>query len=436
MQKAYAFDLDGVVLDSLQALRDTYFQFMMLYGKKGSLEEFESLNGPSLPEIVSTLKELHDLKESHDVLQINYLSLLNKLYIESPLIDGIRECLLFLKRLNSPLALVTSSARQVVREILRKQDILSVFDEIITGDDVEKSKPEPHIYLKLIEKFPNYSWFAIEDSTNGVTAALNAGLNTILFDPSNRGTSQRVFCRVNSIRDLLNRFEELQLDCWVVDSCHDICVQVIDSPHRCFDQDTTGSINKIWKDAQKHNSLQDSTVLYYNEHKTVGHKCLIYAFWGPYRYFYAKLHDSSLRIPIFPLAVSGICVSTDKQVLIGKRKGTTEYSSRFELVPSGGLTNKHFAHNTVSFKQQLIDELEEETKLKWLGTSSVETLGLVFDLTHQVYDICCRISIISKTDLPSSTAEYGELEWVDLSDTRINSMIPTSRVLLRLFMRT
>jgi len=433
MQKAFAFDFDGVVLDSLLALQEAYFEFLILHGKNGSIEEFNALNGPSLPEIILALKKKYSLKESHEVLFQNYISLLNKRYINAPLIDGIRECLLFLKRLNSPIALVTSSVRQVVQEILHKQNMLSMFDCIITGEEVMKSKPEPDIYLKLTEKFPDYSWFAIEDSENGIKAALTAELKTIFFDPSDIGTGQKVFSRVNSMSSLLRRFEELQFDSCVVDSFRDIRVELVESPVQHLSQEIIFAINKIWKDAQHHRTLHDGMVLYYVAHKTVGHECLISAFWAPYRYFYAKRSDPSLRIPIFPLAVSGICLNDDKQVLLGKRKGVSEYQDCFEFVPSGGLSNKNSAHNSVDYEQQLVDEFEEETKLDKFSISSIKTLGLVFDLDHNVFDICCLMVVISSAETLSSTSEYEELEWVDLNDTRINLAIPTSKVLLSLF---
>jgi len=34
---------------------------------------------------------------------------------------------------------------------------------------------------------------------------------------------------------------------------------------------------------------------------------IVNAFWGPYRYFYSRLQDPSLRIDFVPLSVSGIC---------------------------------------------------------------------------------------------------------------------------------
>ncbi len=433
MQKAFALDFDGVVLDSLTALQETYFEFLMLHGKNGSIEEFNALNGPSLSEIVSTLRESHDLGQSHESLFHKYIALLDKHYVNAPLIDGILECLLFLKRMDFHIALVTSSVRHVVEDILRRKNILSIFDYIITGEEVKKSKPEPDIYLMLIEKFPHYSWFAIEDSENGVKSALTAGLRTILFDPKNIGTAQKVFSRVSSMPRLLRRLEELQFDCCVVDSFSDMRVELTNASLLQLSEETTLAIDKIWHNAQQQRSLHDGTVLYYLSHQTIGRECLISAFWGPYRYFYAKRSDPTLSIPIFPLAVSGICLNDDGQVLLGKRNGVTEYQDCFEFVPSGGLSNTYSAPNSVLYEQQLIEEFEEETTLAKVNIASIKTLGLVFDLDCKVFDICCLMFIAGSPDLPSNTSEYKGLEWVALNDTKIDMAIPTSRALFSLF---
>lgn len=433
MKKAFAFDFDGVVLDSLAALQETYFEFLMLHGRNGSIEEFNALNGPSLSEIVSILRDSHDLGQTHEFLLQKYIALLDKHYVNAPLIDGILECLFFLKRMDFHIALVTSSVRHVVEDILRRRNILSIFDYVITGEEVKKSKPEPDIYLMLIEKFPQYSWFAIEDSENGVRSALTAGLRTIFFDPKNIGTPQKVFSRVTSMQRLLRRLEELQFDCCVVDYFSDVRVEFANASSLHLSEETTLAIDKIWHNAQQQRSLHDGTVLYYLSHRTVGSECLMSAFWGPYRYFYAKRSDPTLAIPIFPLAVSGICFNDDGQVLLGKRNGVTEYQDCFEFVPSGGLSNKYSASNSVLYEQQLADEFEEETALDKINIASFNTLGLVFDLDHNVFDICCSMCIAGSPDLPSDTSEYKGLEWVALNDARIGMTIPTSRALFRLF---
>lgn len=433
-EKAFAFDFDGVILDSLSALRETYLEFLKLHGKTGSATEFNSLNGPSLSEIITKLKENYNLEDPHEVLFHEYKVLLHKSYLDAPLIDGVFEFLHLLSGRRIPIALVTSSLRDEVEVILRKHNLHTTFEYIVTGNDVQTSKPAPEIYLKLLDKFPQYQWFAIEDSENGLKSAINAGLQTIFFDPFGVGTAQKVLSRVSSMCCLAKRIEELKFNCCVVDEINRISIEILSAVPQYLTQDTINKIDEIWDDSKKSRSLNDDTVLYYFGHQTISQKCLIFAFWGPYRYFYAKRFDPSLHIPVSPLAVSGICIKGNSQVLLGKRKEVTEYGDCFELVPSGGLTDEYAVKNTVNYLDQLLNEYWEETGLNKYSISSMKTLGLVVDLAHSVFDVCCLISVRPSfgQSFPNNT-EYSGLEWINIEDPRINLAIPTSRALLNLF---
>jgi len=60
-------------------------------------------------------------------------------------------------------------------------DISGYFDGIVSGDDVEQSKPAPDIFLKasnLAGVEPEFC-IVIEDSVNGVNAARAAGMKVV-----------------------------------------------------------------------------------------------------------------------------------------------------------------------------------------------------------------------------------------------------------------
>jgi len=83
-----------------------------------------------------------------------------------------------------PIALVTASSRHLVN-LVNAQIDLSIFDSIITGDDVLNPKPAPDAYVQAIEelKVDKLNAIAIEDSNSGVRSALGAGLH-VLCPPS------------------------------------------------------------------------------------------------------------------------------------------------------------------------------------------------------------------------------------------------------------
>jgi HAD superfamily hydrolase (TIGR01509 family) len=82
-----------------------------------------------------------------------------------------------------PLALASSSCRDVIEIILQKTGLKKYFDVVVDSQMAGSSKPEPDIFLlaaKKLKKEPKYC-LVIEDSTNGINAAKSAGMDCIAF---------------------------------------------------------------------------------------------------------------------------------------------------------------------------------------------------------------------------------------------------------------
>ena len=60
--------------------------------------------------------------------------------------------------------------------------LLGYFDQIIGGDMVERSKPEPDIFLEACRRLDARpeNCYVIEDSHNGIRAAYAAGMHPIM----------------------------------------------------------------------------------------------------------------------------------------------------------------------------------------------------------------------------------------------------------------
>lgn len=99
-----------------------------------------------------------------------------------PVKSGVTKILEFLKSNNKKIALASSTRKQTVINQLRDAKIQDYFDEVVTGDMVEKSKPEPDIFLLACKKTgvaPERA-YAIEDSYNGIRAAYRGGLRPVM----------------------------------------------------------------------------------------------------------------------------------------------------------------------------------------------------------------------------------------------------------------
>lgn len=90
-----------------------------------------------------------------------------------------------------PLALVTSSDRGWVGIIA---PVLGIdrFDTVVTADDVERHKPHPDPYLLAATRLglDPAACLALEDSRTGSTAALAAGVPTLVLRPEQPGWLQ------------------------------------------------------------------------------------------------------------------------------------------------------------------------------------------------------------------------------------------------------
>lgn len=91
-------------------------------------------------------------------------------------LPGVRELLAELRDLGVPLAVVTSSPQAVLQPLLDAH-LAGIFDQVVTGDDVQANKPDPEPYLLAAERLgvDPTQCLALEDSTTGADSANAAG---------------------------------------------------------------------------------------------------------------------------------------------------------------------------------------------------------------------------------------------------------------------
>src|SRR5690606_3322721 len=85
--------------------------------------------------------------------------------------------------------LASSSPVKLINIIVDRLEIRHHFDYLVSGEEVERGKPFPDIFLKVAELYniePSDS-LVIEDSHNGVLAAKAAGMTCIGYKNLNSG---------------------------------------------------------------------------------------------------------------------------------------------------------------------------------------------------------------------------------------------------------
>lgn len=109
----------------------------------------------------------------------------NTLALDVALYEGASELLDTLKNSGAKLALITTNWRESVDIMLSNHELESLFDIVISGDEVTMHKPDPegiHTVLKTL-KVPKSRAVMIGDSAHDLGAAQNAGIDSILFYP-------------------------------------------------------------------------------------------------------------------------------------------------------------------------------------------------------------------------------------------------------------
>jgi HAD superfamily hydrolase (TIGR01509 family) len=102
------------------------------------------------------------------------------------LLPGVLQHIDQARVLGLKVGVASSSTADWVRGHLARLGILEKFDCLRCRDDVAKAKPEPDLYIAVLECLgvSASEAFAIEDSPNGVMAAKRAGLRCVAIPNS------------------------------------------------------------------------------------------------------------------------------------------------------------------------------------------------------------------------------------------------------------
>ena len=181
---AVVFDMDGVIFDSERATMDCWIELADRYGLKDIRTPYYACIGVNAQKTREIMMDAYGPDFPYD----EYGGEASRMYHEKydggrlPMKSGVKEILWFLKCEEKKIALASSTKRKTVVRQLRDAGILEYFDEIVTGDMVSKSKPEPDIFLLACEKIDTSPGraYAIEDSFNGIRAAHAGGLRPIM----------------------------------------------------------------------------------------------------------------------------------------------------------------------------------------------------------------------------------------------------------------
>lgn len=175
------FDLDGTLIDSTQAVFESFcHSFKTLGEKEPSFNAVSSQIGHTLEDMFQTLGAKNENLQKHiDVYKGHYRQICNA---KTQLLTHAKEAILKAHTF-ATLGVVTTKTGKYSKLLLEHFDVLQYFACVVGREDVTYAKPDKEPILKALEliniPLQKNQIFMIGDTPLDILAASNAGVNSI-----------------------------------------------------------------------------------------------------------------------------------------------------------------------------------------------------------------------------------------------------------------
>ena len=187
MIRAVVFDFDGLILDTEEPVYRSWLEVYQAHGEELPFERWVQIVGST----TIGFHPQHHLEERlgrplpKEVLD-RRIGRRTEMILANQLLPGVVQHIEAAKAAGLKVGVASSSTKEWVRGHLARLDILDRFDCLRCRDDVANAKPEPDLYIAVLDCLgvPAAEAFAIEDSPNGVLAAKRAGMRCVAIPNS------------------------------------------------------------------------------------------------------------------------------------------------------------------------------------------------------------------------------------------------------------
>jgi HAD superfamily hydrolase (TIGR01509 family) len=179
---ALVLDMDGLLVDSETVSGEALRLFLLGHGHQMLPSTLEGALGRRLPEAIAVVAAAYDLSGPLDELVVAFDAMrLEALRGNVVAMPGAVALLDWAAARGLPRALATSSFRGHAEVSLAEAALMGRFDVEVTGDEVQRGKPAPDLFLLAAERLgvPPESCVVFEDAPAGLEAAARAGMRRV-----------------------------------------------------------------------------------------------------------------------------------------------------------------------------------------------------------------------------------------------------------------
>ena len=208
MIEAVIFDMDGVLIESEELWNTTREDLARERGGDWHAEAQRTMMGMSSMEWSRYMHDDLGVPDDPEWISDEVVRrLANRYRAELPVIDGAVEAVRGLAD-RWPLAVASSSNRPLINLVLELTGLEACFRATVSSEEVSRGKPEPDVYLAAAAGLgvKPEACAAVEDSSNGILAAANAGMRVVALPNTAFAPGQEALSRADivltSIKDL------------------------------------------------------------------------------------------------------------------------------------------------------------------------------------------------------------------------------------------
>ena len=183
------FDMDGLLLDTEIVYTRATQQIVGRFGKAFDWSLKSNMIGRPSTDSAQYLIDMLSLPISVEDYLAERDHLMRAGFSSCTPLPGAKELVFHLSAHAIPIAVATSSNRDLFEVKTQNHSWFALFDAIVTGDepDVKRGKPAPDIFLSAARRIgaPPETTLVFEDAPSGLAAAKAAGMRVVVVPDAN-----------------------------------------------------------------------------------------------------------------------------------------------------------------------------------------------------------------------------------------------------------